>query len=68
MRRWVGSHKLIYWMMTAAVVLAVVLPVWASGHTPMWPVSISTIVVVGGAAAVFPRTQRLRAWFQHHLG
>ena len=68
MRRWVASHKFIYWLMTAAVVLAVVLPVWASGHTPMWPVSMSTIVVVSGAAALFPRMPQLRAWFQHHHG
>jgi CBS-domain-containing membrane protein len=55
----------VYRLLTGAVVLIVVVPVWVSGHTPMWPVSISTVLVVG-AAAMFPRTSRLRAWFQHH--
>jgi hypothetical protein len=68
MSSWIESHKFVYWLITAAVVLAVILPIWASGHHPMWPVSISTLVVVGGTAAVMPRVSRLRMWFQNLRG
>jgi hypothetical protein len=51
--------------MAAAAVLAAVLTVWAAGHTPMGPVALSAIVVIGGAAVLFPRTPPVRAWFHH---
>jgi hypothetical protein len=64
MSNWITSHQFIYWLMTAAVVLAVVLPVWASGHRPMWPVSVLAVVVVGAAAAFIPRAPRLSTWLR----
>jgi hypothetical protein len=63
---WIASHKFLYWLITAAVVLAIVLPVWATGHKPMLPVSVSTLVVVGVTAALVPRVSRLRSWFRRH--
>jgi hypothetical protein len=65
MSTWIASHKFFYWLMTAAIVLGIVLPVWATGHKPMWPVSVSTVIIVGGTAALIPRLPRLRAWFRH---
>jgi hypothetical protein len=63
--RWIDAHRFRYWLLTAVVVLAVILPVWASGHRPMWPVAASTVVVVGVGAVLVPRLPRLRSWSQH---
>jgi hypothetical protein len=63
---WIASHKFLDWLMTAATVLAIVLPVRAIGHKAMWPVSISTLVVVGVMAALVPRVPHLRSWYRHH--
>lgn len=56
-------HSVIYRLILGAVVLAVVIPVWASGHQPMWPVSLIAIVVVIVGILV-ARQPRLRAWLR----
>jgi hypothetical protein len=57
-------HSVIYRLILGAVVLAVVIPVWASGHQPMWPVSLITILVVTAAGILLARQPRLRAWLR----
>ena len=57
-------HSVIYRLILGAVVLAVVIPVWASGYQPMWPVSLITILVVTAAGILLARQPRLRAWLR----
>ena len=57
-------HSVIYRLILGAVVLAVVIPVWASGHQPMWPVSLITILVVTAAGILLARQPRLRVWLR----
>jgi MFS superfamily sulfate permease-like transporter len=57
-------HSVIYRLILGAVVLAVVIPVWASGHQPMWPVSLITILVVTAAGILLARQSRLRSWLR----
>ena len=57
-------HSVIYRLILGAVVLAVVIPVWASGHQPIWPVSLITILVVTAAGILLARQPRLRAWLR----
>jgi uncharacterized membrane protein len=57
-------HSMIYMLVLGAVILAVVIPVWASGHHPMWPVSVTTIVVVAVTGIVLARRPRLRGWLR----
>ena len=57
-------HSVAYRLILGAVVLAVVIPVWASGHQPMWPVSLITILVVTAAGILLARQPRLRAWLR----
>jgi hypothetical protein len=57
-------HSMIYRLVLGAVILAVVIPVWASGHHPMWPVSVTTIVVVAVTGIVLARRPRLRGWLR----
>jgi MFS superfamily sulfate permease-like transporter len=57
-------HSVIYRLILGAVVLAVVIPVWASGHRPMWPVSLITILVVTAAGILLARQSRLRSWLR----
>ena len=56
-------HSVIYRLILGAVVLAVVIPVWASGHQPMWPFALIAIVVVIVGILV-ARQPRLRAWLR----
>ena len=46
MRDWFTLHSVIYRLVLGALVLAVVIPVWTSGHQPMWPVALITVSVV----------------------
>ena len=55
-------HSIVYRLILGAVVLAVVIPVWASGHQPMWPVALVTIVVVTAVGVLLARQQRLHTW------
>jgi len=57
-------HSIIYRLVLGAVVLAVVIPVWASGHHPMWPVSVMTIVAVTVTGVLLARRPRLRGWLR----
>jgi Flp pilus assembly protein TadB len=57
-------HSIIYRLLLGAVVLAVVIPVWAGGHRPMWPVSLITIFVVAALGVLFARQRRLREWLR----
>jgi hypothetical protein len=57
-------HSIIYRLILGAVVLAVVIPVWAGGHRPMWPVSLSTIFVVAALGILLARQPRLREWLR----
>lgn len=57
-------HSIIYRLILGAVVLALVVPVWASGHAPMWPVALATLVVVTTAGVLLARRPRLRDWLR----
>ena len=59
------SHSIVYRLILGAVVLAVVIPVWATGHKPMWPVAIITIVVVTVGGVLLARQPQLRDWLRH---
>jgi uncharacterized membrane protein len=58
-------HSIIYRLILGAVVLAFVIPVWASGHQPMWPVALITIVVVTAGGVLLARQPGLRDWLRH---
>jgi len=64
MRDWVTLHSVIYRLVLAAVVLAVVIPVWTSGHHPMWPVALIAISGVTAAGVLAAREPHLRAWLR----
>lgn len=57
-------HSIIYRLILGAAVLAIVIPVWAGGHQPMWPVSLITILAVTSAGILLAREPRLRAWLR----
>ncbi len=57
-------RSIIYRLILGAVVLAVVIPVWAGGHRPMWPVSLVTIFVVAALGVLLARQPRLREWLR----
>ena len=58
------AHSFFYRLVLGAVVLAVVIPVWASGHRPMWPVAVVTIFVVTVVGVVLARQPGLRDWLR----
>ncbi|HVB14850.1 MAG TPA: hypothetical protein VNH38_08860 [Candidatus Dormibacteraeota bacterium] len=62
MRDWFTLHSVIYRLVLGAVVLAVVIPVWTSGHRPMWPVALITVSVVTAVGVVLAREPHLRDW------
>jgi uncharacterized membrane protein len=64
MRRGFTLHSIIYRLVLGAVILAVIIPVWASGHHPMWPVSLITIVAVAVVGILLARRPRLRGWLR----
>jgi uncharacterized membrane protein len=57
-------HRIVYRLILGAVILAIVIPVWVSGHQPMWPVSLITIVAVTAAGLLLARQSALRAWLR----
>jgi hypothetical protein len=57
-------HSIIYRLILGAVVLAVVVPVWAGGHKPMWPVAVIAIVVVAAVGVLTARQATLAAWLR----
>jgi MFS superfamily sulfate permease-like transporter len=64
MREWFTVHSIIYRTILGAVVPAVVIPIWLSGHQPMWPIALITIVVVTAAGVMLARQPRLRDWLR----
>ena len=64
MQDWFTLRSIIYRLILGSVVLAVVIPVWAGGHRPMWPVALITIFVVAALGVVFARQPRLREWLR----
>lgn len=48
-------HSVIFRLILGAVVLAVVIPVGASGHQPMLPVAVAAIFVVTVAGVLLTR-------------
>ena len=56
------SHTILYRLILGAVVLAVVVPVWASGHQPMWPVAVVAIFTVTVIGVLLARQPTLRDW------
>jgi MFS superfamily sulfate permease-like transporter len=64
MREWFTVHSVIYRLVLGAVVLAVVIPVWTSGHRPMWPVALIAICGVTAAGVLLAREPHLRAWLR----
>jgi hypothetical protein len=57
-------HSFVYRLILGAIVLSVVIPFWASGHRPMWPVALSVIVFVAAAGILLARRTRLRDWLR----
>jgi Na+-translocating ferredoxin:NAD+ oxidoreductase RnfD subunit len=57
-------HMNIYRLILAAVVLAVVIPFWASGHQPMWLVALLALFAVTAAGVLLARKSRLREWLR----
>jgi len=64
MRDWFTLHSVIYRLVLGALVLAVVIPVWTSGHHPMWPVALITIAVVTAVGVLLAREPHLRDWLR----
>jgi hypothetical protein len=62
MRLGFTRRGILYRAVLGAVILAIVVPIWASGHRPMWPVSLITIVVVTAVGILLGRRTPLRAW------
>ena len=57
-------HSIIYRLILGAIVLCVVIPFWASGHRPMWPVALVVIFFVTAAGVLLARRPRLRDWLR----
>ncbi|HMD57419.1 MAG TPA: hypothetical protein VKG82_08115 [Solirubrobacteraceae bacterium] len=57
-------HSIIYRLILGVVVLAFVIPIWVSGHRPMWPVALVTIVAVTAAGVLLARRPRLHDWLR----
>jgi hypothetical protein len=57
-------HGIVYRLILGAVVLAVVIPVWASGHQPMWPVAVTAIFLATVVGVLLAREPRLRDWLR----
>jgi len=55
-------HSIVYRLCLGAAVLAVVVPVWAGGHRPMWPISLIAIFAVAALGVLLARQPRLREW------
>jgi len=55
-------HMNIYRLILGAVVLAVVIPFWQSGHQPMWPVALLALFAVTAAGVLLAREPHLREW------
>jgi uncharacterized membrane protein YccC len=57
-------QSIIYRLILGVVVPAVVIPFWARGHHPIWPVALITIFVVAGAGILLARRPHLRDWLR----
>jgi MFS superfamily sulfate permease-like transporter len=57
-------HMNVYRLIFGAVFLAVVIPFWASGHHPMWPVALLALFAVTAAGVLLAREPRLRGWLR----
>lgn len=64
MRDWLTWHSIVYRLIVGAVVLAIVIPVWASGHHPMWPIALIAILVATVAGVLLARHPRLHDWLR----
>lgn len=56
-------HGVIYRLILGAIVLAIVIPVGATGYRRMWPFALMAIAVVVVGIMV-ARRPRLRAWLR----
>jgi len=52
----------IYRLILGAAVLAIIIPFWASGQQPMWPVALLALVAVTAAGVLLAREPHLREW------
>jgi len=57
-------HMNIHRLILGAVVLVIVIPFWASGHQPMWPVALLALFAVTAAGVLLAREPRLRGWLR----
>jgi hypothetical protein len=64
MREMFTLHSIIYRLILGVVVLAFVIPIWVSGHRPMWPVALATILAVTAAGVLLARQPRLHDWLR----
>jgi len=64
MRERFTVRSIVYRLILGAAVLAFVIPVWVSGHRPMWPVALVTIVVVTAAGVLLARQPGLHDWLR----
>ncbi len=63
-RRWFTWHMNAYRLIVGAVVLAIVLPAWATGVQAMWIVALGCMFVVLCAVLVGTRVQPIRDWLR----
>ena len=47
MSDWVAAHRILWTLAAGCAVLAIYLPVQASGFSPMWPVAAAATLLVG---------------------
>ena len=52
-------HMNSYGLILGAVVLAVVIPFWASGHHPVWPVALLALFAVTAIGVLLAREYHL---------
>jgi len=64
MRERFTLRSIIYRLILGVVVLTFVVPTWVSGHRPMWPVALVTIVAVTAAGVLLARQPRLHDWLR----
>jgi len=61
---WFSSRSILYRLALGAVVLSIVLPVWASGFQPMWLIAIVAITVVTALGVLMARRPRIGGWLR----
>jgi uncharacterized membrane protein YeaQ/YmgE (transglycosylase-associated protein family) len=64
LRRLFTLRMNVYRLIVGAIVLAIVIPTWATGVQAMWLVAIVCVLVVIGAVVVGTRMSSVREWLR----